>query len=87
MSLPSRERGLKFSLCYDISQRVTVAPLAGAWIEITRRSAVLIAFHVAPLAGAWIEICFLLCYWLSYSVAPLAGAWIEIRKDPDIQRF
>ena len=34
LSLPSRERGLKS--CYEISvpRRETVAPLAGAWIEI-----------------------------------------------------
>ena len=58
VSLPSRERGLKFicSLSF-ISCGLYVAPLAGAWIEI------LLWFwlkctvtFVAPLAGAWIEI-------------------------------
>ena len=33
-----------------------VAPLAGAWIEISFASIVEIIIVVAPLAGAWIEI-------------------------------
>ena len=57
MSLPSRERGLKFDYL-DFSSSVTyVAPLAGARIEI------MLAplgkpqtNYVAPLAGARIEI-------------------------------
>ena len=34
-SLPSRERGLKFSAFINNRDTVAVAPLAGAWIEIT----------------------------------------------------
>ena len=34
MSLPSWERGLKFTLTYDDDHIVRVAPLVGAWIEI-----------------------------------------------------
>ena len=35
-SLPSRERGLKWSLSHFATQTfVIVAPLAGAWIEIS----------------------------------------------------
>ena len=37
-SLPSRERGLKFMNHIFIKIEKTVAPLAGAWIEISRRS-------------------------------------------------
>ena len=33
-----------------------VAPLAGAWIEITRQKHSSYLLGVAPLAGAWIEI-------------------------------
>ncbi len=57
MSLPSRERGLK-----SLRRRRhpaadhEVAPLAGAWIEITRFLKVRLSVQVAPLAGAWIEI-------------------------------
>ena len=32
-----------------------VAPLAGAWIEISEQIADLNEYSVAPLAGAWIE--------------------------------
>ena len=34
----------------------TVAPLAGAWIEITSETVVAGEEDVAPLAGTWIEI-------------------------------
>ena len=34
----------------------TVAPLAGAWIEITAIRGKIYSIMVAPLAGAWIEI-------------------------------
>ena len=33
-----------------------VAPLAGAWIEISVDTCAFVNFFVAPLAGAWIEI-------------------------------
>ena len=36
MSLPSRERGLKFYRCYKDSRIRSVAPFAGAWIEINK---------------------------------------------------
>ena len=41
MSLPSRERGLKFQQFQPLVLPVVVAPLAGAWIEIlgTKRTA------------------------------------------------
>ena len=34
LSLPSRERGLKYPLLFPDHQGVFVAPFAGAWIEI-----------------------------------------------------
>ena len=34
LSLPSRERGLKFGTKYTIYRLSRVAPFAGAWIEI-----------------------------------------------------
>ena len=77
-SLPSRERGLK---SYSKDKKFvldSVAPLAGAWIEIVEAVATMWGYVVAPLAGAWIEI--RLAVWLlaGCTVAPLAGAWIEI---------
>ena len=38
MSLPSRERGLKFGGTYEYPARIRVAPFTGAWIEIRRSS-------------------------------------------------
>ena len=56
MSLPSRERGLKFEEHSKKGGRIAVAPLAGAWIEICRNEKNEPNPYVAPLAGAWIEI-------------------------------
>ena len=57
----------------------TVAPLAGARIEIYRKSkSVDVQDTVAPLAGARIEIPNHGLYEKNFFVAPLAGARIEI---------
>ncbi len=55
-----------------------VAPLAGAWIEISVAYLGGLPFDVAPLAGAWIEILYPSVMHSKSGVAPLAGAWIEI---------
>ena len=56
-----------------------VAPLAGAWIEISDIVTGHIVPYVAPLAGAWIEMQQKAREWyMRKSVAPLAGAWIEM---------
>ena len=53
---------------------IKVAPLEGAWIEISNQ-----ASSVAPLEGAWIEINFSCNHRIfKANVAPLEGAWIEI---------
>ena len=39
-----------------IFSRFLVAPLVGAWIEITLGFPIVICLVVAPLVGAWIEI-------------------------------
>ena len=77
-SLPSRERGLKLHHFQLANRRVPVAPLAGAWIEISFLLERSNMEKVAPLAGAWIEIFLLFDLRYSARVAPLAGAWIEI---------
>ena len=56
MSLPSRERGLKFKVIEFAILFYSVAPFAGAWIEIQVLLPVLCTLRVAPFAGAWIEI-------------------------------
>ena len=78
MSLPSRERGLKWSCSQHVKGQGLVAPLAGAWIEISPALYTSTAANVAPLAGAWIEIAALFFTAVPIPVAPLAGAWIEI---------
>ena len=57
-----------------------VAPLAGAWIEISCTIPCHAWTIVAPLAGAWIEIKRKRDIKDLGKVAPLAGAWIEIKK-------
>ena len=55
LSLPSRERGLKFGSIFATAGTDFVAPLAGAWIEINFQISDDHLGEVAPLAGAWIE--------------------------------
>ena len=57
---------------------IQVAPLAGAWIEITQNLSEKKVMKVAPLAGAWIEMAAAPWTRPQSFVAPLAGAWIEI---------
>ena len=78
VSLPSRERGLKFIAPIRHWRAIAVAPLAGAWIEIIYVYDHASLTNVAPLAGAWIEIMRTGMKLRTSEVAPLAGAWIEI---------
>ena len=55
-SLPSWERGLKFTAEENQDYPDRVAPLVGAWIEIQLKEKVEQNRWVAPLVGAWIEI-------------------------------
>ena len=57
-----------------------VAPLVGAWIEISALTGTPFPYLVAPLVGAWIEIFWFCSDFNSQKVAPLVGAWIEISK-------
>ena len=55
LSLPSRERGLKFGDTHSQRKADGVAPFAGAWIEIVHLYGWSPDHPVAPFAGAWIE--------------------------------
>ena len=77
-SLPSRERGLKCLQAQNDCTNRTVAPLAGARIEILRADNTFVQDAVAPLAGARIEIPKDYGLFLQTKVAPLAGARIEM---------
>ena len=78
MSLPLWERGLKLSQSRYGATAGRVAPLVGAWIEISWTAAIPPLSRVAPLVGAWIEIGVHLETDRGQIVAPLVGAWIEI---------
>ena len=56
MSLPSRERGLKYPGGDRHLPEGRVAPFTGAWIEIFKGSSCPRSRAVAPFTGAWIEI-------------------------------
>ena len=56
LSLPSRGRGLKYPKPTSSDHSNSVAPFAGAWIEIKTENARQALGGVAPFAGAWIEI-------------------------------
>ena len=82
VSLPSRERGLKFRYSAEPFFLSDVAPLAGAWVEIDginvkasymnsslpSRERGLKSENAAIIRDA-------------FNVAPLAGAWVEIKID------
>ena len=88
-SLPSRERGLKYTQFFRFINSFAVAPLAGAWIEMRTIFVRCALCIVAPLAGAWIEMSLMSYCCTVGGVAPLAGAWIEIKKNqsPDYSAF
>ena len=69
---------MKWSCSQHVKGQGLVAPLAGAWIEISPALYTSTAANVAPLAGAWIEIAALFFTAVPIPVAPLAGAWIEM---------
>ena len=78
-SLLSWERGLKSGLKAALCEGDVVAPLVGAWIEISSGTvSARSRMPVAPLVGAWIEILYSIQHYLRYIVAPLVGAWIEM---------
>ena len=58
-----------------------VAPLVGAWIEISVNDSETSVIVVAPLVGAWIEMKNMYMKNKVILVAPLVGAWIEILAD------
>ena len=83
MSLPLRERGLKFR-SFDISTEIiAVAPFAGAWIEMLTFVGITASPSSLPLRERGLK------FYGSFKmsgmrpVAPFAGAWIEICQAED----
>ena len=78
LSLPSWERGLKYTVNGSLCLATTVAPFVGAWIEIYQYPSMNALPFVAPFVGAWIEIMYQKDISQRTYVAPFVGAWIEI---------
>ena len=74
LSLPSRERGLKFGDTHSQRKADGVAPFAGAWIEMMKNNFEFGLFMVAPFVGVRIEISGTEVTEMSCSVAPFMGA-------------
>ena len=83
MSLPSRERGLKFAKGTDDEDTEMSLPSRERGLKFTYILFLLSITLVAPFAGAWIEIVLLGTCRHESNVAPFAGAWIEI---PSLRR-
>ena len=73
MSLPMRERGLKYHPWEFEARPTAVAPHAGAWIEMISTGLYSLIWAVAPHAGAWIEMVLSPRIVASSVVAPHAG--------------
>ena len=86
LSLPTRERGLKYLWLSPLQRDSRVAPYTGAWIEISSDRWKCRRGIVAPYTGAWIEIKrpWKPPVWI-LKVAPYTGAWIEIQTDADFR--
>ena len=78
LSLPSRERGLKFSDEWEVAEKWKSLPSRERGLKSKGAGTAARGRAVAPFAGAWIEITFVLFLVLVALVAPFAGAWIEI---------
>ncbi len=78
MSLPVRERGLKFKKSLPISAGHKSLPVRERGLKSVCRRRRRADWHVAPRAGAWIEIPSSSQFGGAGLVAPRAGAWIEI---------
>ena len=81
MSLPSRERGLKYFSVRKSGRAPASLPSRERGLKLHLSIIVILWLGVAPLAGAWIEIKLTVLDHARLTVAPLAGAWIEIFAD------
>ena len=79
MSLPTRERGLKFQIHFHGTNTPLSLPTRERGLKSIERRIFLLMLSVAPYTGAWIEIVFTGVISLFSAVAPYTGAWIEIQ--------
>ena len=78
LSLPSRERGLKFRSRRRFRRRRSVAPFAGAWIEISLDFFGCAGAGSLPSRERGLKLVYTPRKQRTVPVAPFAGAWIEI---------
>ena len=78
LSLPSRERGLKFASIQSITPNEPVAPFAGAWIEIYKYEFGYMGRTSLPSRERGLKCRYNASGDDGLVVAPFAGAWIEI---------
>ena len=79
LSLPSRERGLKFGTGTTSMSLELVAPFTGAWIEIGERTNAGFAMEWSlPSRERGLKYPAYQCHRWGHDVAPFTGAWIEI---------
>ena len=87
MSLPLRERGLKWQRPRKSRYYAWSLPLRERGLKLIFLLILVCILFVAPLAGAWIEILAGYIDRSGHLVAPLAGAWIEILSYSGSFRF
>ena len=78
VSLPTRERGLKYAECKQHEDEKQSLPTRERGLKWLSRVINRVDHIVAPHAGAWIEIPKTRPCSRVLPVAPHAGAWIEI---------
>ena len=79
-SLPLWERGLKFVRILGTDISIIVAPLVGAWIEISSLSDIQSSVGSLPLWERGLKFKYAESLRNQAKVAPLVGAWIEISR-------
>ena len=84
LSLPSRERGLKYNNALYSDDWLCVAPFAGAWIEIQSPILYRVRWTSLPSRERGLKLKNHKCVFLNEDVAPFAGAWIEISVSPSL---
>ena len=84
MSLPTRERGLKYVLPY-IPWDHGVAPYAGAWIEMPCHAVSVSQDASLPTRERGLKSLGIRLPHLEHLVAPYAGAWIEIHQPGEMK--
>lgn len=77
LSLPMRERGLKFDFVRNLKEGSESLPMRGAWIEMYMSSLCASSAMSLPMRGVWIEILKKHSLHAKKNVAPHAGRGLK----------